>query len=310
MKGRVAVGLLIVLVAVLIPEVAAAKGTREAKVTGPGLASPIRLPAGSITANDLARAAGLFAGQWAGTSTDVERERPPGDLGPRYVAKYRWLIGPNETVPVRQELYPFAAIGPVTFTPSGQRVRDLISTGGWYRAGHELIELLVSRGMPPNAGSVVAAQNSWTRRTGAHGVSIAYPSTWNASSAPLTALIEPAEALAVGTYALRPSGSSCPIRALEDLGPRDALITVYVWAARQAPDLPTAPDRFGPHLDWDTRSLCSGSAVHGTLRALSFEDNGRQLFVYLLLGRNASARRRAEAYQMLGSLVVEPAGVG
>ncbi|MEX0666668.1 MAG: hypothetical protein WD598_18105 [Acidimicrobiia bacterium] len=308
MTRRVAAGLLLMSVAVLVPQVAAAKGTSSAKVTGPGLAKAIRLPADDVDANELARAAGLFAGLLNSDSDDVDAERPPGDLGPRYIAKYAWLIGTDKTVPVRQFLYPFATSGPVNFTPAGQRIHDLTSTGRWYRAGDDLVELLVTLGIPPNQGSVVAAQRSWTTRAGSHGVSVAYPPGWDAAGRPLTTPGDPADALAVGTYALRSTpNSSCPMRAFEDLGLTDVLITAYVYAVPQTRDLPVRPDRFGPNLDWGS-AICGDRAENGTLLALSFQEAGRHIFVQLLLGEEVSAAREAEAYRILDMLVVESRG--
>jgi hypothetical protein len=61
-----------------------------------------------------------------------------------------------------------------------------------------------------------------------HGFTVTYPSDWTPASEILTpALTDPREIFALGTYPLRPGGSSCtnfPMNAIEDLGPTDALI--------------------------------------------------------------------------------------
>jgi hypothetical protein len=71
-----------------------------------------------------------------------------GGLGPRYRATFHWLVGPDETRPIRQELYPFADSGALSFTPPGQKKLGGASRGGWYKAGPELTLLLIDAGVP------------------------------------------------------------------------------------------------------------------------------------------------------------------
>jgi hypothetical protein len=127
---------------------ASAKGAQQITVTGPGLAAPIRLassPEAVTSLNRIAEKAGLFEHP---ADRDVPG-RPSGDLGPRYVATYDWLIAQATTVPLRQDLYPFADGGAVAYTPPGQRVGGGgRPPGGWYRGGAELTKLLVAAGVP------------------------------------------------------------------------------------------------------------------------------------------------------------------
>jgi hypothetical protein len=152
MKLRILVAAMLAAVLVLIPTAADAKGAKDMTLSGPGLASPIRLDntgtdAGS-SPNTIAEKAGLFAALFGETPDRLSGDRPKGDLGPRYVATYQWLIGQDATAPIRQDVYPFADGGAVTYTPPRQKVGGGNPPGGWYRAGGELTMLLVAAGVP------------------------------------------------------------------------------------------------------------------------------------------------------------------
>jgi hypothetical protein len=131
----------------LAPSPAGAKGAKEMTLVGPGLQNPIRLANNATTEiapNLIVQKAGLF-------DSTVEHRlaaRPPGRLGPRYVATYRWLVGPDETIRVRQMLYPFADGGAVSHMSRDKQVRGFTFAGGWYQAGPELTLILVASGVP------------------------------------------------------------------------------------------------------------------------------------------------------------------
>lgn len=154
----------------LIPGVAAAKGARSATIAGPGLHSPIELNLSTPTQpdrapasappgpNELANAAGLF-GVWASSAAQFSASPPAGRLGPRYVITYHWLVGPNTTQRIHQDLYPLAAAGPLTYTPLGQRVfAGQKLQGGWYRADQRLIDLLILVGIPAARATQTSTQ--------------------------------------------------------------------------------------------------------------------------------------------------------
>jgi hypothetical protein len=138
---------------------AVGKGTSTVSVNGPGVARPISLDGeGTVKLNE---AAGLYRAVFHEPGSVVVSRRPNGKLGPRYVATYGWLVGPDRTKPVRQELYPFAAGGAWTYTPPQQRVfkTDAPFQGGWYRAGPALTDLLVSLGVPAPRASTASVAN-------------------------------------------------------------------------------------------------------------------------------------------------------
>jgi hypothetical protein len=122
----------------------AAKWFDKATISGPGLDSPI------VAGEELFDPTGFYAaaiGQWP----DRMLEAPPtSQLGPKYTIVYS-LPGPTAGV-VRQELYPYAAGGPVTYTKAAQPVFDWPRTrGGWYVAPPGFKETLVELGLPRTA---------------------------------------------------------------------------------------------------------------------------------------------------------------
>ena len=55
---------------------------------------------------------------------------------------------------IRQDLYPYAAGGPVTYIPAGQTLFETRQTvGGWYRATPDVKGVLVRAGLPESAPS-------------------------------------------------------------------------------------------------------------------------------------------------------------
>jgi hypothetical protein len=83
----------------------------------------------------------------------VEDEPPPGDLGPRYDARYVIEI-PGGMPDIVQHVYPYAEGGPVVYTPPGQEWIGSppgTAPAGWYRGGDDLMDLLTSAGLPETA---------------------------------------------------------------------------------------------------------------------------------------------------------------
>ena len=94
---------------------------------------------------------GGFFPQTFGMSPDpVKRARPSGELGPRYDVSYV-VPGPS-TDTLRQQLYPYASGGPVTYMEPGQEFwSDQRTHGGWLRASAGLKSMLVQAGLPRTA---------------------------------------------------------------------------------------------------------------------------------------------------------------
>jgi hypothetical protein len=148
--------------ALLIPATAGAKGPSEATITGPGLSSPIRFSGVegnySQAFGDLIELGGFFPQTFGQSPDPLKRSRPSTSLGPRYEVAYV-VPGPT-TDTLRQELYPYAYGGPVTYMKPGQKFWGNQRThGGWLRTSAELKSTLVAAGLP------------WTAPESRHGSS-------------------------------------------------------------------------------------------------------------------------------------------
>ncbi|HEX6676773.1 MAG TPA: hypothetical protein VF486_17315 [Actinomycetes bacterium] len=142
-----------------------AKGASKGTVSGGGLASPISVTgegepgSGDLLAR-LAEQTGAYVamyGEDAGSGTLVAA-KPTGSLGPHFLVTYSVPSPAGGEDAVRQDLYPFAAHGPVSFTAGGQRFMDGMQTGeGWFQAPVALRETLAAIGVR-KASNAAAAQ--------------------------------------------------------------------------------------------------------------------------------------------------------
>jgi MYXO-CTERM domain-containing protein len=142
--------------ALALPLTAAAKGPSTARISGPGLDSPLTVSGnaegGTGPLAMLTMEGGFFQTTFGQTPDSRLPGKPSGDLGPRYTVDYT-VPGPMSVSDhITQDLYPYARGGPVTYTPHGQRFFGTEKTiGGWYRASAELKRMLVERGLPRSA---------------------------------------------------------------------------------------------------------------------------------------------------------------
>jgi hypothetical protein len=162
MQRRALAMLVLALLLAAVPTAAQAKGASAAKISGGG---PGGLPGGPIDMKgdgepgsgtdlaNLAEAAGVFALLWEdgqpGALTSAPL--PPPQRGARYTITWTFPNGDGGEDQVRQSVWPYAAGGPLTFMATGQKVLDGTTRGGWYRAGDNLRQLLVTLGLPNRA---------------------------------------------------------------------------------------------------------------------------------------------------------------
>jgi hypothetical protein len=158
MKSRVLAMLALAVLLAAVPVAAQAKGATAATINGGG---PGGLPGGPIslrgdgepgTSTDLgmlAQGTGLYSVVFGGDAGAVLKAAPTYRLGPRYTITWTFPDPAGGTDrKVRQHLWPYAAGGPVTFTPAGQPVLDTTTTGGWYQGFDGLRAQLVELGLP------------------------------------------------------------------------------------------------------------------------------------------------------------------
>jgi hypothetical protein len=158
MKPRALAVLALAVLLLAVPIAAQAKGATGATIDGGG---PGGLPGGPITLGGdgepgsgtdlgmLAQGTGLYAVVFGGDPGAVLKAAPTERLGPRYTITWTF---PDPTGgkdrKVRQRVWPYAAGGPVSFTPAGQPVLDTTTTGGWYQGFDGLRAQLVELGLP------------------------------------------------------------------------------------------------------------------------------------------------------------------
>ena len=153
--------LLLALAALAVPSSALGKGPAAATMDGPGGGGSITFSGdeGSGPLGNLTQQSGWFAAAFEQEPNPLLAGRPKGDLGPRYTVTYT-VPGPNnDTFTIRQDVYPYASPGPVTYMAPGQPLFDMETRGGWFQAGPELKETLVAAGLPETA-SVASSDDS------------------------------------------------------------------------------------------------------------------------------------------------------
>jgi hypothetical protein len=164
MRWRIAVLVATVAVVVLgLAAPASAKGADQATITGPGLSKPIVVngngePGSVDQLGQLSDGSGLFTFMFGGDNGSGRRLAAPpvGDLGPKYSIAYRVPDGSLNGSTFRQDLYPSAPNGPVTFTPGGQEVFGNKAGTGWFQPPASFGSLLIAIGIP----AVTAASES------------------------------------------------------------------------------------------------------------------------------------------------------
>ena len=170
--------------------------------------------------------------------------------------------------------------------------------------------LLVTAGFAALGGSGCAnerAATGWTvHRDSAAGYRVSYPRSWYRSASNLTPnLTDPEEILSLGTRPLRPGGACAqfPTRALAELGPGDALVSLQERAGRPTPEF--SPRAIPFRLGRPTRSEISGCAPRRRVeeRFVLFRDHGRGFYAIIAFGRSADRETRNDVRRILDSLV-------
>ena len=153
------------LLAVVSP--AAAKvGILDVQISGPGVGGGGLRISGATTEGIWD--SGIY---WAGGLDDTSSGSASqlgltaDELGPRYVVTYRLDAGTETAEIVRQELYPYAKGGPVTYTPQGQHIAEGLPWEGaisadWYQSSIDFFHYLVDQGLPESDPVVDAERGS------------------------------------------------------------------------------------------------------------------------------------------------------
>jgi len=153
--------ILLVLAALAVPAAASAKGPTEATISGPGFSKTIKVlgdGSGVGPGADLTQESGFFPAAFGQSPDPIQHRRPAASLGPRYTIAWKVPAGEGVTLRIRQDLYPYARGGGVTYMKPGQPIFGMATAGGWY-ANPELKRTLVSLGLPVAAPGRTSGTN-------------------------------------------------------------------------------------------------------------------------------------------------------
>lgn len=151
--------------ALALPTTAMAKGPSGASIDGPGTGGGITFTgdgeSGGTPLGTLTEQAGFFPAMFGQTPDPMQKDRPKGDLGPKYTIT--WTVpGPSgQTDRLHQDVYPYAT-PPVTYMQPGlEFFGDMKTHGGWFRSEEGLKQTLVSAGLPKTPPSDSGSDSSF-----------------------------------------------------------------------------------------------------------------------------------------------------
>jgi hypothetical protein len=158
--------LILAITVLALPAAALAKGPSAATIDGPGVGggggSDITITgccAPETATMKLAEQAGFFPAAFARQPDPMLDKRPRGDLGPRYTITYSVPGAEFGTDEIRQDVYPYAMPGPVTYMAPGQKLFGSSTRGGWFRADARLKKTLVEAGLPRTASAALSGDD-------------------------------------------------------------------------------------------------------------------------------------------------------
>jgi hypothetical protein len=181
-----------------------------------------------------------------------------------------------------------------------------------------VVSLLDDSG-PAGTGERPAARpvDRWTATLNeAHGFEVSLPPGWRLSEASLTPqLLDPRELLSAGTFPLRYRKGSCshmPTGALKRMGPADGFVSIQERGGGRNSGTAGFPARPGSFVERarpesTDLSLCLDVEPHPITYWMPFSDAGRRFYALLVLGRDAPASTRAEAFAILDRIRFDPA---
>jgi hypothetical protein len=168
-------GLVTISIVVIAGPASAKASIAEANISGPGLGDGMKIAAPD--AQGLWESGIDVVGGLDDTRSDSVEELglTPADLGPKYLVTYRFELSDDL---IRQDLYPYANGGPVTYAWPGQEVTagpTMSITAGWYQSSPGFFQYLVDLGLPPtNPAASVANREPASDRSGVQMV----PRSW------------------------------------------------------------------------------------------------------------------------------------
>jgi hypothetical protein len=149
----------VVVALLFVPAAAHAKGPNGATIDGGELAAPITVSgsAGEGGLHDVIEGSGFMAAAFEEQPDPMLKAPPADDLGPKFVLTWHVPNGTATADVLHQDLYPYAAGGPVTYTEPGQPFMLTQRThGGWFRSTSSFLVTLTELGLPATRPAVPA----------------------------------------------------------------------------------------------------------------------------------------------------------
>ncbi|MGH3080844.1 MAG: hypothetical protein ACRDNH_06880 [Gaiellaceae bacterium] len=155
--------LILAIAALALPAAALGKGPSGASIDGPG-SGGITFSgdgeSGGTPLGDLTQQAGFFPAVFGQEPNPMLAGRPKGDLGPKHTISYTVPTPNNGIDEIKQDIYPYAKGGPVTYTEPGQKIFDMTALGGWFQATPQLKETLIAAGLPSRPPAAASSDGS------------------------------------------------------------------------------------------------------------------------------------------------------
>ena len=158
---------------------------------------------------------------------------------------------------------------------------------------------------------------TWTTyRNDERGLTMSYPQDWFVAPQNLTPHLgdanRPWEIVSLGSYPrLDPADHNCahvPVNALENLGPTDVFISVQERRPPANESTARRPRRFAPDSGLDGSQTevveCLSSPPAAAFRWIPFAAAGREFYVIVAIGADATEQRRDDAYRALDSMII------
>jgi hypothetical protein len=158
---------------------------------------------------------------------------------------------------------------------------------------------------------------TWTTyRNDARGLTLSHPHDWFVAPQNLTPHLgdanRPWEIVSLGTSPrLDPADHNCahvPVNALENLGPTDAFISVQERRPPANEMTGHRPRRFGPESGIDGSQTevveCLSTPPAATFRWIPFAAAGREFYVIVAIGADATEQERDDAYRVLDTMII------
>jgi len=153
--------------------------------------------------------------------------------------------------------------------------------------------------------SAPAGASAPPTRAGA-GVSVAMPRGWHLVRPPITSVVFPADRLLLTSYPTKGGGNCAPDRAVRDLPPDGALVSLFEyrpqrgdpWQNLRRRDFPPRPAHFALRARDRSTFECWRVPSH----LIRFRAADRPFQMHVALGAKAGAARRAELRRVLDSL--------